>query len=126
MSIYYKYAPYGTKYFVLYYVYYCVYWYTSEALGKYFVNILGKILHVNFLGYAHLFMSNRISQMKVHSISSYQARYETSIIAKYLDTATVKKGSKFYKTNFTSDIYRFKQIFIQHERVFMRSLFIFK
>ena len=28
-SIYYKYAPYGTKVFVLYYVDDCVYWYTS-------------------------------------------------------------------------------------------------
>ena len=29
MSIYYKYAPNGTKIVVLYYVDYCVYWYTS-------------------------------------------------------------------------------------------------
>ena len=33
MSIYYKYAPYGTKIVVLYYVDDCVYWYTSESLG---------------------------------------------------------------------------------------------
>ena len=36
MSIYYKYAPDGTKIAVLYYVGDCVYWYTSKALGKYF------------------------------------------------------------------------------------------
>ena len=32
MSIYYKYAPDGTKHLVLYYVDYCVYWQTYEAL----------------------------------------------------------------------------------------------
>ena len=34
MSIYYKYAPDGTKNLVLSYVYDCVYWYNSEALRK--------------------------------------------------------------------------------------------
>ena len=53
MSIYYKYAPYGTKIVVLSYVYYCVYWYTYEALVKYFVDNLGNICHVNFLGYSY-------------------------------------------------------------------------
>ena len=83
MSIYYEYAPYGTKTFVLYYVDYdCVYWYTSEALGKWFVDYLGKIFNVNFLGYENWFMSIRISHMKDHSISVDQARYTTSIVAK--------------------------------------------
>ena len=36
--------------------------------------------------------------MKDHSITVYQARYATSIIAKYLDTATVKASTKFYRT----------------------------
>ena len=49
-----------------------------------------KIFHVNFLGYANWFMIIRISQMKDHSISVDQARYATSIVADYLDTATVK------------------------------------
>ena len=49
MSIYYKYAPYGTKNVVLSYVGDCVYWYTSEDLVKLFVDALVKILHVNFL-----------------------------------------------------------------------------
>ena len=39
LSIYYKYAPDG-KNVVLYYVDDCVYWYTSKALGKWFVDIL--------------------------------------------------------------------------------------
>ena len=56
MSIYYKYAPDGTKIVVLYYVDDCVYWYTPESLGKLFVDALGKIFHLNFLGYAHWFM----------------------------------------------------------------------
>ena len=40
-----------------------------------------------------------------------QARYATSIVAKYLDTATVKANTKFYKTTlpahmiFTKDMY---------------------
>ena len=60
MSIYYKYAPYGSKMVVLSYVDDCVYWYTSEAMVKRFVDTLGKIFHVNFFGYAHWFMSIRI------------------------------------------------------------------
>ena len=50
MSIYYKYAPYGSNIVVLSYVDDFLYWYTSEALGKWFVDTLGKIFHVNFLG----------------------------------------------------------------------------
>ena len=52
MSIYYKYAPDGEK-IVLFCVDDCVYWYTSESLGRWSVGALGKIFHVNFLGYAH-------------------------------------------------------------------------
>ena len=104
MSIYYKYAPDGKKHFVLYYVYYCVYWYTSEGIGKWFVDTLGKRFHVNFLGYSHWFISIRISQMKDHSIYVDQARYATSVVEKYLDTATVKTSKKFYKTTLTSYI----------------------
>ena len=42
------------------------------------------------LGYAHWFISIRISQLKDHYSSADQARYDTSIVAKYLDTATIK------------------------------------
>ena len=56
MSIYYKYAPDGSKIDVLSYVDDCVYWYTNEDLRKWFVDTLVKIFHVNFLGYAHWFM----------------------------------------------------------------------
>ena len=42
-------------------------------------------------------MSIRISQLKDHSISVDQDIYATSIVAKYLETATVKLGNKFYK-----------------------------
>ena len=41
--------------------------------------------------------------MKDHSISVDQARYATSIVAKYLDTATVKVSKKFYKTTLPAD-----------------------
>ena len=42
--------------------------------------------------------------MKDNSISMDQARYATSIVEKYLDTATVKESTNFYKTNLPSDI----------------------
>ena len=80
----------------------CVHWYTSEALGKWFVNTLGKIFHLKFLCYAHWFMSIRISQMKDNLISVDQARYATSVLAKYLDTTTVKASTKFYKTTLSA------------------------
>ena len=104
MSIYYKYAPDGSKIVVLADVDYCVYWYTSESLGKWFLDTLGKRFHVNFLGYAHWFMSIRISQMKDHSISVDQDRYSNFIVAKYLDTDTVKSIKRFYKTKLPSDM----------------------
>ena len=59
---------------------------------------------MKLLGYAHWFMSIRISQMKDHSISVDQARYATSIVANYFDTATVKVGTKFYKTTLPADM----------------------
>ena len=102
--IYYKYAPYGSKMVVLSYVDDCVYWYINEDIGKWFVNTLEKRFHVNFLGYEHWFMSIRIYQLKDHSISVDQARYATSIVAKYLDTAISKVSTKFYKTTFPADM----------------------
>ena len=118
MSIYYKYAPDGSKIVVLYYVDDCIYWYTNEDIGKWFVDTLGKIFHVNFLGYANWFMSIRISQLKDHSISVDQARYATSIVAKYLDTATVKASKKFYKTTLPSDmIFTKEDVYTSDEQV---------
>ena len=104
LSIYYKYAPDGTKIVVLSYDDDCIYWYTYESLGKFFVGDIGKRFHVRFFGYAHWFMSIIISQIKDHSISVYKARYATYIVAKYLDTATVTTSTRFYKTTFTSDM----------------------
>ena len=82
MSIYYKYAPDGAKIVVLSYVDECVYWYTSIALGKQFVDTLGTRFHVNFLGYTHWFMSIKISHMNDLSVSVDQDRYATYIITK--------------------------------------------
>ena len=42
MSIYYNYAPDGSNIEVLSYVDDCVYWYTNEYPGKWFVDTLGK------------------------------------------------------------------------------------
>ena len=68
------------------------------------VDTLGRISHVIFLGYAHWFISIRISQIKDHSISVDQARYATSIMAKYFDTTTVEISTEFYTTTFSSDM----------------------
>ena len=53
ISIYYKYLPDGSKIVVLSHVDDCVYSYTHEDIGKWFVDTLGKRFHVIFLGYAH-------------------------------------------------------------------------
>ena len=42
--------------------------------------------------------------MKDHSISVYQTRYDTWIVDKYLDTATVKTNKNVYKKTFTYDM----------------------
>ena len=60
------------------------------------LDTLGKIFYLNFLGYAHWFMSIIIYQMKDYPISVDQAIYATYIVAKYLDTATVKAVSKYF------------------------------
>ena len=104
MSIYYNYAPDGTKIIILSYIDYFVYWYTSEALVKCFVDTLGKRLHVKFLGYTHWFMSIRISHIKDHSITVDQDIYATFIVSKYLYTDTVNTSTKFYKTSLPYDM----------------------
>ena len=88
------------KIFLLSYVDDCVYWYTYEALGKQCVDTLRKRFHAKFLEYVNWFISIRISQMEDHSISVYQARYATFIVAEYIDTATVNTSINFYKTTF--------------------------
>ena len=73
---------------------------------------------MSFLGYAHWFMSIIISQLKDHSISVDQARYATSIVGKYLDTATVKVSKKFYKTTLQDDmIFTKKDVSTSDEQV---------
>ena len=68
------------------------------------MDTLRKRFHVKFLVYAHWFMSIRITQMKDNSIYVDQDRYDTSIVAKYLDTAKSKASTKLYKTTLPSDI----------------------
>ena len=73
---------------------------------------------MNFLGYAHWFMSISIYQLKDHSISVDQARYDTSNVAKYLDIATVKVSTKFYKTTFPADmIFKKEYVSTSNEQV---------
>ena len=64
---------------------------------------------MNLLGYAHWFMSIRMYQLKDHSISVDQTRYATSVVAKYLDNATVKVSKTFYKTKFPADMIFIKE-----------------
>ena len=68
------------------------------------IHLLRYIRDNKNLGLKYYAMSIRIYQLKGHSISVYQARYATSIVAKYLDTATVKVIKTFYKTTFPADI----------------------
>ena len=90
MSIYYKYEPDGYNLVVLSYVDLCVYWYTSEELGKWFLVTLVNRFHVKFLVYVYWFMSIIISALKDYYISVDKARYVISVVAKYLDTDTIK------------------------------------
>ena len=104
MSIYYKYEPDGSKLVVFSYVYYCLYWYTYEKLGKWFVDTIENIFHVNFLGYAHWFMYIKKPIPKDNSILLYQAIYATFVVVKYLDTSTIKQYSKLCKTTLPHDM----------------------
>ena len=51
MPVYYQYEPDGSKLVVLSCTNNCVYRYTYEELGKWFLDTLGNIFHVKFLGY---------------------------------------------------------------------------
>ena len=42
--------------------------------------------------------------MKDYSVSVNQARYDTSIMVKYMNTATINKSKKFYNTTFPYDM----------------------
>ena len=69
---------------------------------KMVLDTLGKIFHMNVLGYSHWFMSISTLHINDHSISVDQDRYATSIVYKYMDTATFKTSTKFYKTTLPS------------------------
>ena len=49
-------------------------------------------------------MSISISQINDRSISVDQDRYNTSVVSDYVDTATIKENTKFYKTNLPHDM----------------------
>ena len=68
------------------------------------MDTLGKIFHVNFLECTHGFMSISISQLKDYYISVDQARYDISIVAKYIDTYTVEENSNFTKSALPQDM----------------------
>ena len=55
MSLYYKFEN-EKCLVILSYVDDCCWWSSSESLGKWFVEELGKRYHINFLGYMHWFM----------------------------------------------------------------------
>ena len=59
---------------------------------------VGNGLHVIFPVYSDCFMYIIISQLNDLFISVNQARYETPVIAKYLDTAKIKDSSEPHKT----------------------------
>ena len=56
--------------------------------------------------------------MKDLYISLDQARYDTSIVAKYFDTSTVNTSTKIYKTTFPSDmIFTKSDVYTSYEKV---------
>ena len=68
------------------------------------MDALGKKFHLKLLVYAHWFMSIRIYHVMGHYISLDEARCDTSIVAKYLDTVTVKASTKCYNITFPSNM----------------------
>ena len=68
------------------------------------LDTIGNIFYVKFLVFSHWFISIRISQLKDHPTSVYQARYTTYVEAKYLDIAIVMTSTKVYKTTFPCDM----------------------
>ena len=100
MFLYYKYAPDGSKLIVLSYVDDFVYWYTNEDNEKWFVYTLGKRFHVNFLGYAHWFMSIIISHFKDHTISMDQAGYATSIVPNIWILSQLREAQSFTRQHY--------------------------
>ena len=57
-------------------------------------------------------MSIRISKLRDHSISVDHARYATYIVAKYLETDTVRVSDKFYKTTLPADMIFTKEMYL--------------
>ena len=96
----------------------CIYWYTYEELGNWFVGTLGNRFHVNFLGYSHWFISIRISQIKDYSISVDKDMYVTSSVSKYIDTSTTKENSEFHKTTLHHDmVFTKEDAYTSYEKV---------
>ena len=63
-------------------------------------------------------MSIKIYELRDNSISVYQARYATSIVVKYLDTAIVKVSKQFYDTTLPADmIFTKEDVFTSDEQV---------
>ena len=60
-------------------------------------------------------MPIRISQLKDHYISVDQARYATSIVAKYLDIATIKENTDFHNTTLPHDIIFIKYYYFSND-----------
>ena len=74
----------------------CIYYYTSENLGRWFVDALGKRFNVTFLGHAHWLIIIRITQNVDVSVSADQSRYFLAIVNKYLSHAMVRAIDKHH------------------------------
>ena len=87
------------------------------------MDTLGNRFHVNFLGYAHWFMSIKIPQLKYHYISVYQYRYATSLVENDIDTPIIRENSKFHKNTFPRDIIFTKEDYYNsYEKVEVMSI----
>ena len=63
-------------------------WGTSELVYGY----TWKYIPFELIRYAHSFIYIMISELNNHYVSVNQARYATSVVAKYLDTAVIKQN----------------------------------
>ena len=59
---------------------------------------------MNLLWYLHWFIPIRISHLKYYSISVEQARYNTAVVSKYIDTSTIEENPKYQKTTLPHDM----------------------
>ena len=99
----YTYALDGSKLVVSDYVDDCIYWYTYEELGKWFLDKLGNIFHVNFLGYEHWLCTFEYHN-SINIIYQWTSLVMIHLLLQSIYTLPQLKKSKFHKATLPQDI----------------------